>query len=518
MKLTVYLLRESVTDLSEAILARYRESGEYVEVKQKTTLPFHCRAWLQRNKTRPPRWLPWLQEVFEVEDVVNQSNSFVVVLEASGRYFAVTFGYGFTAIDRTLVEPDFGLKVALNTIDPDEIDMLDARTVDRMTKQTRIHLNVGRPVEDFGVDAESDWIRSVRGKTKSERLTGRIYGSDAVRITWNDRFETLRDCCEHLLDLYQSEEYKRNFWFVDNLRRVKETDPLVESLEGKVVELLEQRDREHLAVAHPGIPHSDVETFKIWSGRIKLEDLYDLDLDSVFGFIDKYKKGYGRFPDLHKTWVIGLDSSKQSRSSRTALWNYLVAHVDDDDRIYILSLGQWFVTEKNYVDKLRREVAAIQDITELLDLPAWDKGMRESEYNDQVAQSRNWLLLDRRSFKIEEPRGKIECADLLTENGDFIHVKAMSDSATLSHLFAQGTVSARLFRSVPEYRETIKGMFVEKFGKELTGGRVVFAIGTEREGSIEKNLFFFSLVNLVQHKRMLDAMGWPVAICRIERK
>jgi uncharacterized protein (TIGR04141 family) len=523
MKLTIYLLRESVTDLSSVILARYTEGGGYVEVRPTAELPFPCCAWLQRNKAKPPRWLEWLATAFDFEEdiLVNQSNSFVLVLEAAGCRLAVTFGYGFNVIDRARVEPDFGLKVTLNIVDPQALDTLDTRTLDRVTKQTRTHLNVGRPVEEFGIEPDLDWLRSVRGTAKDEQITGKVQGSDAVRITWNGGLETLGDCCQTLLDLYQSENYKRYFGFVDHLCRLPTADPLVATLEKKVLRLLEQRDREWLTVAHPDLPSPDAETFKIWCGHTSIEDIDELDMDALFAFLDEYREKNGETPDLHKTWVIALDDQGEARSQKTALWKYLVVHVEHDSHIYVLSLGQWFRTDKDYVDELRTKVAAIEDVTKDFNCPPWPKGTSEKDYNNQLANIRGWLLLDREMFTFEEATNKIECADLLTPKQDFVHVKSMTSSATMSHLFAQGTVSARLFRTVHKYREKVATAFGHKYGSDFdmnSKSRVVYAIGTPKDGPIAENLFFFSLVNLVQHKETLDGMGLPVAVCRIKRE
>lgn len=105
MKLTIYLLREAVTDLGRSILDRHTASGSYVEIQPRTDLSYPCRAWLQQNKTKSPSWLAWLSAGFDFSDlqIQNTSNSIVLALEAAGRRFVVTFGYGFGAIDRSIV-------------------------------------------------------------------------------------------------------------------------------------------------------------------------------------------------------------------------------------------------------------------------------------------------------------------------------------------------------------------------------------------------------------------------------
>ena len=521
MKLTIYLLRETVTNLRRSILDRHTASGSYVEIAPTADLPFPCRAWLQQNKTKSPPWLDWLSTGFDFSDleIRNTSNSVVLALEAAGRRFVVAFGYGFGAIDRSIVETDFGLRVTLNAVDPQALDTLNTRTLDRVTRQTRTHLNVGRPVHEFGIDPDLDWLRSVRGKTIEGEIAGRVEGADSVGINWSEDLSRLGDCCERLLELYESKSYKSSFEFVDHVRPLRTTETIISALDERVLELLAQRDTRQLAVAHPDPPASDVEAFKIWRGHLKRE-VDELDLDVVLDFLDECRANRQEQPDIRKIWVLAIDGEGQPRSDRTSLWKHMVAQIEHEDNTYVLSLGQWFRADADYLHGLRTKVATVPDVTAELNLPGWRRGVGEATYNQQLAEDRDWLLLDRRLFFFGDAHNKVECADLLAPGRDFIHVKLMKSSATLSHLFAQGTVSARLFRAEPEYRQKVATQFFDKYRTDFgedTNPRVVYAIATEREGPLADNLFFFSLVNLVQHKQALDAMGYTMALCKIGR-
>jgi uncharacterized protein (TIGR04141 family) len=54
--------------------------------------------------------------------------------------------------------------------------------------------------------------------------------------------------------------------------------------------------------------------------------------------------------------------------------------------------------------------------------------------------------------KVKGKTTPIEICDLLSEEGRFIHVKRKLSSSSLSHLFAQGYVSAELLQENSEYR------------------------------------------------------------------
>ena len=358
MKLTIYLLRQTVTDFGRCILERNTGIGKYMEIEPITDLPFSCRAWLQQNKTTSPRWLEWLSTDFDFSEIElhNTSNSFVLALEVADRRFVVTFGYGFGAIDRSLVEADFGLRVTLNVVDPQALDTLNTRTLDRVTKQTRTHLNVGRPVQEFGIEPDLDWLRSVRGKADDGEIAGRVEGADSVGINWDGGLHRLGDCCERLLELYESEAYKASFGFVDYVRPLRTTEAITSMLDQQAFELLWQHNVERLAVAHPDPPAADVETFKMWCGHIKKEDIDEIDLRVVFDFLDEYVSKGQKVPDVRKIWVVALDGERRPRSDKTSLWKYIVAQVDYDHNTYVLSLEQWFRTDADYIQTLRTKV------------------------------------------------------------------------------------------------------------------------------------------------------------------
>ncbi|NLF02797.1 MAG: TIGR04141 family sporadically distributed protein, partial [Anaerolineales bacterium] len=291
--------------------------------------------------------------------------------------------------------------------------------------------------------------------------------------------------------------------------------------ETEALQLLRERNRERLTLAHPDVPSPEVDTYKIWCGHAKREEIEELDLTALYAFMDEYRQKTGEDPDPHKTWVIALDTQGEAKTQKTALWRYLVGHIEHDGHIYVLSLEQWYRTDRDYLAELRAKVSRIEDATAILNLPSWPRNQNEDEYNRQAAEMQKWLLLDRTMFTFGAPTDKIECADLLTPDRDFIHVKSMTSSATLSHLFSQGTVSARLLRTTDEYRHRVEAEYRSKYGKDFdtqSGSRVVYAIATAKEGPISENLFFFSLVNLVLHQEMLAAMGLPVAVCRIRRE
>ena len=123
MKLSVYLACETVNEFDEVLQTKYLAGPEaYFQLPATVQLPYECKAFVQINKAKAPRWLPFISSHFDTAalDLLNQSSSFLLLIKASGRIFAVTFGYGFHAIDRAKIEPRFGLMVAASIINPEK--------------------------------------------------------------------------------------------------------------------------------------------------------------------------------------------------------------------------------------------------------------------------------------------------------------------------------------------------------------------------------------------------------------
>src|SRR5882724_5837718 len=103
-----------------------------------------------------------------------------------------------------------------------------------------------------------------------------------------------------------------------------------------------------------------------------------------------------------------------------------------------------------------------------------------------------------------------------------ICVKRETKSATLSHLFSQGSVSATLFNDYPTYRED----FYKKVSKKLPDifdpakpkngdFTIVYAISSESLKTLAQALPFFSKVNLRNQRRTIERLGFKLALCKI---
>lgn len=237
--------------------------------------------------------------------------------------------------------------------------------------------------------------------------------------------------------------------------------------------------------------------------------------------------------------LLAFDAAKDPLKKETEpdrewpIYKCLTGEIKLGGRTYILSDGDFFEVAKSYMAKLN---GYIRSLHELKSLVLSRKGWSEDRYNKTaVAETNgNTLLLDKQTVKLDSRTTPIEICDIVTLDKKLIHVKRKLNSSSLSHLFAQGLVSADLLLMNDEFRskanERIKA--VEKKRHEGNGFSslfppdgvlkpreftVVYGIIADWNGRpLDKALPFFSKVNLRRYVQDLTRMGYQVAYQRID--
>jgi uncharacterized protein (TIGR04141 family) len=238
-------------------------------------------------------------------------------------------------------------------------------------------------------------------------------------------------------------------------------------------------------------------------------------LEEIYKFLDE-NKDITEY--MSKVRVVGLDSEGTFITDRYELREFFVAEISDGSESFILSLGEWFQVDNNYVQFIKSRVEEINDVTDILKLPPIEEGEEEGKYNERVSLSRDWLLFDKELLYFG-PNEKYEPCDLLTPDKKFLCVKKMYSSATLSHLFAQGSVSAKLLRRDSRVVAKIKDLYEKKWPSldyDSSGvPEFIYVIPTKKEGALSDCLFFFSLINLVDHADTIKEAGFNVSLCKV---
>ncbi len=476
---------------------------------------------------KPPWWAQFLQphitDAEALSELLNRSTSAVLLLTAADRRFAFTFGYGRHLLEPDSYEQDFGLKVVLNTVEPDELRSVDTRTFEDITAHTRRDLSRGSPFGAFGFDVTRDLVRAVTGPPRDPTLGRRATGSDALALMTRADFNELPDLCEQLLTAYGADDYKERFAWIDYLRQVRDVE-LVTSLNDDLLSALRTGALTdiHLAPPQP-VDWSRVDGFTFSTRR----NAGDLDSDPR---ITSYLESVGETESLNldqlkRDRVLAIGAEADEVIDDWPVYRCVVYESRREGVLYALSAGQWYSVSGSFAEEVERFARQLPLLD--VDLPIATARVSEADYNAAAAEALGALCMDRQL--VQTPTGdRIEVCDVLALDGKLIHVKKRGSSSTLSHLFAQGLVSAELLAREPTFRdqartsiEALDPRFVAAIRDERPdreSSEVSYVVITRSQRDTPLTLPFFSLVHLRAAAQRLQDIGYKVSIQKVEEQ
>jgi uncharacterized protein (TIGR04141 family) len=206
-----------------------------------------------------------------------------------------------------------------------------------------------------------------------------------------------------------------------------------------------------------------------------------------------------------------------------SIWQALDGEVEFNSKTYLLVDGSWYEADRNTVAEANRIVDGIESFD--IVVPRAYFGESEKHYNERLSRAlRGSALMD---FKLVRGIGfgsPIEVCDVLTSEGDFIHMKMGVRSSTLSHLLLQGLNSMFLMLTSEDYRREVIGQLKKMWSETLVAKvippknidprayRVIYGMVTHKSGPLSKVLPFFSRVSLMNTYGQLKAMGVDVRV------
>lgn len=526
--LRVYLIKPEYTDFSEII--KVEDKLKLKPNPLKGSLPFSGKFYLQSPHESPIKWRDFVNQGLqeELEPFKNVSTSALLLIKTEEHIFAFTFGYGRNLLKPEVFERDFGLKVVLNTVDSENLRSIDAHTFEQLSLHTRKQTSRGSTIDAFGINVQQDFLRAVTGKPREVAFAKRVAGSDSLAIALPIEFTGLGKKCKEMLEAYQSTAYRDNgFEFFDNLNRIRDQVKIYK-LNDILLTKLRSRDtaRMHLSPPEP-IDQFEREKFTYSHERPQKEH-EELEIDEFAATLNG--KHESSLTLLKKTEVGLLYSQSERSHKKWSVYDCINFEYEEGEHLYVLSNGNWFEVKKNFADGIAQK---IQHLTaKALDLPPaqieCDKKFHESNYNRDTAQKKKCAFLDEANKRIKIGRGHsiIEICDFFTPEKQFVHVKVETKSSRLSHLFAQGFVSAETFFFDENFRKLVRekiaasnqaclaqSVCLEK--PKPSDYEVAYAIIKKAENNWPLSLPFFSQLSLSNAADRLERLGFKVSLTRI---
>lgn len=524
-RLTIFLL-QTLSEPEQAI----------AKGKSPTAVPLDANSgvsgtfFYQSRPPSPPAWMPYVREIAPgLPDLFASSASGVLVVHSHGRHFALTFGYGRSLLDLSRIERQFGLKVALNRIDPAQLRSMDTKTFEDLVVTRTLQASKSTDLPTFGVDISRDILRAVTGEPRDTSLSKRLSGADALVLGTTTKASELPKMLGEIFDAFTEDAYKDNFAWIDHLSLVTD-NPVIDSLDEQLAQQLAVGDTgaTHMAMPEP-IGWEDIESFKITSSRTIFPDL---DLDE---YLESLGDGRSKITVAilkgRRVAVKFLRSGEYD--GRWTLYNCLISEQRVNGQLYVLIEGRWLAVSETLAEEVDAFAVALPSSpTTLL---RSNVGETEPTYNKRMVSegAGELLCLD---AKIQVPGGAssgIELCDLMTADGEFIHIKRKSRSSTLSHLFAQGSVSATTFVSDGTYRDRVRAQIESSIDPSERGKwlelipagdasvdrsryTVSYAVITNSEKPGADWLPFFSKLNLMQQGRQVLSLGFRLSVSKID--
>lgn len=495
---------------------------------------FEGSIFVKLQQATPPKWKFFAEKLTNknISDLNNLSSSAVLIAKSQKNTMIFSFGYGRFLIDTKYLVPDFGIKTALNTLDHKSLRSVDLLTLDEQAVQKKSQASREASASVFGIDISKDVLRAVTGSARSGVRYKNISGGDAIYSFGIDLSPSeIPSLVDEIFELYSNNDYKQDFYWVDNIRRLKDSSE-INSLENILIDDIKSNHPTFTITIPEIIEWDRILGFSFTRGRSEINPSID---------VNNYLKN----TDLSKITIDTLKSDKlfsidaNGEQHDYKIYNSIYFECIHNNKNNVLFNGVWYEVDQSFSSRIDSTISKIQfsDIK----FPSVDikkqniKGKdievieTEGDYNSRVSKTLKLHLLDKKLIKTSRKTTSIELCDLLSNNREFIHVKhRKGGSAGLSHLFAQGYVSSELILADKEFRKEarkklkrIKPGLEKKIALEKINSAdftIVYLILGAELNSVLSKLPFFSKINLVNYYESLTQRGFNVRIAAAEFK
>lgn len=486
-QVAIYKMNASVKNYTDCL--RKNETGEYLlkisDFKTINTEDINGKFYfnVSGGKIKTQNDIPWLKFIneklkekqsFESKNIQPRGIFIYSIIENDKEdFYTMVFGPGAESfINRDKIISDFGLKIAMNTCDPEAIKSIQTSQHESISIQAEKQIHTGAGLSIFDVDYDEEFFKKISGKAKKEySFISSITGTDRIHLKFDNNnklsWKKLKEKTQLLNSLYNSKAYQSTeFKAFDNMK-YETNSVIIKALDDLLVEKLKNNNFEKISLTVPEIIDSERYTFSYKnnsdnsnSSNKEYEELLLEDLINAHKEIKNIK--------TIKNWTIYKNDKALETTYRA--WNAyqcFVAELDYSDKKYILFNGKWREISENFMENVNKyirehHIEFDENILNELDndILIYDeqaKLNKESVYNETIAKNNsNIFLFDKAHIEIGG-KSKYEVCDLFTTNKELVQVKRYENgTASISHLFTQARFYAEAFLIDKELRKNLR--------------------------------------------------------------
>lgn len=491
------------------------------------------------SRTTKPEWiddffLGRLQCSVSIK-VASAAGTLIVTRAYNGtnRTFAITFGAGRYILQDNVTEERFGLRIALNAIQYDSLRSIDFNKMDGIPSIVRNQVSRLTGIEDFYINTQVNLLKSITGKLPNDKqieIGTSMTGADSLTISSDMTVNNVLNKLDQLYTLYQSEEYRQHFGWVDNISAIGD-NVLIGELDRALFEKINSRENDSIWLALPSIVDWAGIAYLKYSGR-NANKHDDVDIGSALAELFEGREEVKAI-DFKNAQVKAFDDN-DCRIKEWTLYKCLYGELVRDGHQYILNDGCWYLVDQNYYTQVETVYQSIgpSDVNFIPWTPRVENGTQkyelEKKYNERLADSDGrFCNMDRGLVYPKGNQDKIEFCDVYGTGGQIIHVKRKGGSELIGHLLNQGLVSATLLLT-DEFRNKLNAKLhesdrdawtVPQQRADFIAGNysVIYGIMSDAEGN-DLKLPFFSKVVLREVVGTLNSYGYKVFMNKIGKE
>ena len=522
-----------ITNLKQAISSKYLTSEDFdvipTSVNRRDALL--VKGAMQKEQAS---WASRLTEISGITIDLGNSTAAALLLIQDGDNgaWALSCGMGFHLLDQARLDQGFGMRIALRTATPEYIQSITRTTLDTRVRTDRSSIPAGEALRVFGIGDFGEVITRISATAKVNGLTVgdrdiRVRAADSLSLPLGKTPSTLTndlDAISRALTLSPKPELQA----LDQLKRVKDKEK-IEQLDTKLRMYLSNNidsNEGRLALGWPfeqGDEYGTPSSFNIAGiGSTEIRDDVPT-LDLLVNVVNTKNCNDPLSATKSVRITLFRDSKGDEPISRAIpVINWLFYETDLNGGRYCLFDSKWYAMDTDYAERLKDHVEEIFARKAPVQLPDWNitEYPKEFCYNTKASFDIDGILLDRCLLRTEQnPRG-FEACDIITPDGDLIHVKHVNRSTSASHLIAQAYVATQALLYDNEARKNLHEKIVEAGGNSnwLSNRPTSVILGIARKGGFTADsLFSFSQVTLARLDSWLTVSGIDLSVVSINR-
>lgn len=498
-KMTIFKAKDSVDkfsaifDLTTESLPNFNyKSGSY----EVSGVIKYCEVGGNKKTEQDYPWMSMVNNLSKKFDfkftTINKTPSAVIgvkIKDEKGNesFFLITFGMHTSRfINKDKLVNDFGIKVAMNICDQNNLKKVNTTTHSAVSKLTDRQASKGASLDIFDIDDEKEFFRSISGLTyKDYPFVKSFSGKNSIIVNIKKDLSVDNDELINILisldQAYLLDSYKEKFPTYGRLDYVSDNDE-IKRLDDLVFEKLKKSDFSGIHLAADTI-ESDDFSYYAYKDPESSVDVKAFDTIDIEDMIDQYARFNKKSSiDTVRKWRIYAVSTSDEISSMRA-YDCLNCELEFNGITYILNSGIWRSIDSDFklsIEKyIENNIYHREDEYLCNNIPIRhvirDKGKeqvryKEEVYNSYVAACNSDIYLFDKSKIIVAGKKQYEICDLLHSGKELIHVKVLKNgSSSLSHLFIQARFYTDAFIKDKDTRSSMREFISTNVNPENEG-------------------------------------------------